>query len=137
MQTAIIRTIILSTTLSLATLVHAQPEACQGRYATDRDIELGAGAPAASALSAAQRISLDGPNAGFAVRLGDCSAQLVTKAPRNDIFVLRAQFVGCGERPRFRLRLAFSADCREVTAPVRTRGRAAGQFLRPLAGPQA
>jgi hypothetical protein len=98
MRTAIICTIVLSTTLSLATLVHAQPEACQGRYATDRDVELGAGTPAASALSAAQRISLDGSNPGFAVRLGDCSAALVTKAPRTDIFVLRAKFVGCGER---------------------------------------
>jgi len=128
MQTAIIRTIILSTTLGLATLVHAQPEVCQGRYVTDGDVELGAGTPAARALTTGQRISLDGPNAGFTVRLGDCSAELVTKAPRNDIFVLRAKFVGCGERPRFRLRLAFSADCREVTARVRSGGRVVDQF---------
>ena len=134
MRTAIFRTIVLSTTLSLATLVHAQPEACQGRYATDRDVELGAGTPAARALSAAQRISLDGPNAGFVVRLGDCSAALVTKAPRTDIFVLRAKFVGCGERPRFRLRLAFSADCRELTARVRSGGRVVDQFSARLGG---
>jgi len=59
--TAIIRTIILSTTLGLATLVHAQPEVCQGRYVTDGDVELGAGTPAARALTTGQRISLDGP----------------------------------------------------------------------------
>jgi len=133
MRTAIICTIVLSTTLSLATLVHAQPEACQGRYATDQDVELGAGTRAARALSAAQRISLDG-SGGFAVRLGDCSAASVTKAPRTDIFVLRAKFVGCGERPRFRLRLAFSADCREVTARVRSGGRVVDQFSASLRG---
>jgi hypothetical protein len=124
MRTAIL---ILSTILTLATGASAQPDVCQGRYAIDGDVDLGAGV-SASTLSVAERITLDGSDAGFAVRLGDCSAELVTRVPRDDLFVLRAKFVGCGERPRFRLRLAFSSSCRELNARVRSGGRVVDAF---------
>ena len=40
----------------------------------------------------------------FTVGVGRCRAAIVTQAPRDDVFVLRARFRDCGERRRFRVR---------------------------------
>lgn len=133
MNTAIRTTLILVAALAISADAGAQPTTCQGRYAIDGSVDVGAPEGVTRTLTASRRIALDGSADAFAVSLGDCSAALVTQAPRTDAFVLRSRFVGCGERPRFRLRLAFASDCRSVTARRRSGGRLLQEFTARLA----
>jgi hypothetical protein len=128
LRTIIQATLIVSAAIGFATRAHAAPDVCQGRFAIDGGLDLGGNASSTTRLSASRRITLDGSDGGFVVGVGDCAATVVTQAPRSDAFVLRSRFVGCGERPRFRLRLAFSADCQTVTGRVRAGGRVVDQF---------
>src|SRR5689334_2321051 len=123
MHAAIRRSFVLLATLALAPRAGAQPTICQGRYDIAGGLDLGGDVGVVGSVTAARRISLDGQDAGFSVTAGTCSAAVVTQAPRTDAFVLRSKFRACGARPRFRLRLAFDADCRHVSVRRRSGGR--------------
>jgi hypothetical protein len=123
MHTAIRRSLILLATLAVTPCAGAQPTTCQGRYAIDGGLDLGGATGIAETVAAAPRISVDGRDDGFAVAVGECSAAVVTQAPRTDQFVLRSKFRNCGSRPRFRLRLAFDSDCQHVSVRRRSGGR--------------
>ena len=123
MHAAIRRSFVLLATLALAPRAGAQPTICQGRYDIAGSLDLGGDVGVVETVTAARRISIDGHDGGFAVTAGSCSAAVVTQAPRTDMFVLRSKFRDCGARPRFRLRLAFDADCQHVSVRRRSGGR--------------
>lgn len=108
----------------------AEPTPCAGWYSLEEPLDVGGGVAPFRLLVVTP--SDDGVPA---VSLGDttvlpsttvCPATQVTRAPRTDAFAVRAKFEGCGERPRFRLRLRFDAACETV---VVGRMRAAGRVL--------
>src|SRR5215467_9495911 len=100
----------------LATGASAAAPACDDGQSAIRGTGLDLGGTAGR-VDVVNVVGVDGVNGArsFVVRLGQaCQASVVTQAPRNDAFVLRTRFVGCGERPRFRVRLLFHADCATV-----------------------
>lgn len=136
MRTAITTTLILATALALAPRAVAQPTPCAGRYAIDGQVDLGAGVVVES-LSAGRRVSVGGGDTSFTSNLSTfatviCAATVVTQVPRDDAFILRAKYEACGERPKFRLRLKYSADCATVTGRVRAGGQLVDEFIASL-----
>ncbi len=127
MRTSILTTLTL--TLAATMLLGSRPAAadtqvCQGRYSIEgAGLDLGP--------NGISNVIVGADAGAFSVHLAparsgiSCDAAVVTTAPRSDAFILRARFVGCGERPRFRLRLAFDQDCGNVSG----RQRAAGQLI--------
>jgi hypothetical protein len=132
MWTASRSALILVTALAFAPGADAQPTPCRGRYTIDGSVDVGAPTGVVRTLTAGRRIAINGGDDAFTVGLGDCSAAVVTQAPRTDAFVLRSRFRGCGERPRFRLRLVFAPDCRSLTARRRSQGRLLNEFTAQL-----
>src|SRR5262249_24856173 len=57
---------------------------------------------------------------------------------RNDAFVLSARYPsGCGDLPRFRLRLRYDADCQALTGRIRSAGRLVAEFRAQRVDPDA
>ncbi len=132
MTTARTRTLILALTSLLplaAQSALAAPSVCEGRFDLDgAPLEVGAPVDPVQSFRVEQTTGPD-DQGGFAVRLGTaCASVIGVQVPRSDAFVVRSRFVGCGERPRFRLRLAFDADCRVVTGRVRSAGQLVAEF---------
>lgn len=123
-------TLALTTLLTLAARgALAAPAVCRGRFDVD-GAALDVGAPVDPVTSIRIRTT-SGPadEGGFAVRLADaCDSVSGVQIPRSDVFVVRSRFAGCGERPRFRVRLSFSRDCATVTGRVRSAGQLVAQF---------
>ena len=132
MTTARTRTLIFALTSLLplaAQSALAAPSVCEGRFDLDgAALEVGAPVDPVRSFRVEQTSGPD-DQGGFAVRLGTACASVVgVQVPRSDAFVVRSRFVGCGERPRFRLRLAFDADCSGVTGRVRSAGQLVAEF---------
>jgi len=126
--------------LLLATLVpgfaHAAPTACSGRYVVDgAPIDLGGTVTNIPAVGSGRVFAVGGdPNGILTMSIGrTCDAESVVTVPRDDAFVLRGRFVGCGDLPVLRMRLAFSADCAQVSGRIRSRGRLVRAFSGTLA----
>ncbi len=123
-----------------AAAADAAPQACGGAYAV-------AGTPLVlgGATGSVARVLVRGVEAvpsgfGPGMQLGTCQATSIIRAPRDDAFILRGRFVDCGDLGRFRLRLAFDADCERVSGRVRSHGRLVREFTAALvhaAGPVA
>jgi hypothetical protein len=111
----------------------ALPGPCVGAFDLDGPrLDLGTGIDpvgrvvlAADATGGLPRVHLGEPAA-----LGNesCEATLVTQAQRTDVFAVRAKFEGCGERPRFRVRLRFDEACEHAVGRVRALGQVIASF---------
>src|SRR5262245_53276302 len=109
MRTATVLLLLLGTIL--VTRAFAAGPVCDDGQLAIRGAALDLGGTAGR-VDVINLIGVDGIDGArsFVVRLGQaCQAAAVTQAPRTDAFVLRTRFVGCGARPRFRLRLFFHA----------------------------
>jgi len=63
------------------------------------------------------------------IRVGSCGVVTAVQAQRSDALVLRARFPeGCGDLPRFRMKLRYDDDCRAVTGRVFAGGRRLALF---------
>lgn len=120
----------------------AEPVSCLGKYVLDAPLELGGGLQPARVVLVTPEISLSGSAGPVQVFLGDpavfggdsCQATLATQVARDDVFVVKAKFEGCGERPRFRVRLRFDEACENVTVGrVRSLGQVLASFTATLA----
>jgi hypothetical protein len=135
------RTLTTTLALTLATVLATRASAAgpvcdDGQFALrGAGIDLGGTAGRVDVINV---IGVDGSNGArsFVVRLGQaCQASVVTQAPRTDAFVLRTRFVGCGARPRFRLRLFFHADCATTDVTMRAAGQVVGTFAADRTNP--
>ena len=103
----------------------AAPTACSGRYEIS-----GAALVLGTPTGTVTAVTVEGsPETGLQVALGDvCTSETATKAPRDDVFVVRSRFINCGERPRFRLRLACAPDCTTLAGRMRSAGQIVAEF---------
>jgi len=134
MRTIALAAFVLATSVLGPQAAPAEPVPCLGKYVLDAPLELGGGLQPARVVLVTRQISPSGPAGPVQVFLGDpalfggdsCEATLVTQVTRDDAFVVKAKFEGCGERPRFRVRLRFDEACENVTVG---RVRSLGQVL--------
>ena len=137
MRTAAIAVLLAAASLlsALSGTAGAQPTPCIGRFVLDgAPLELGNGLDPVTDRDHRPAGLRGGGESPLLVHLGDptvfgrgsCEATLVTQVPRDDAFVVKAKFEGCGERPRFRVRLRFDEACERVTVG---RLRSLGQVL--------
>jgi len=131
MRTIALAALVLAASVLGPRTAPAQPVPCVGKYVLDPSLELGGGLdPARVVLLSRESIA----TGALRVFLGDpalfggdsCQATAVTQVQRDDAFVVKAKFEGCGERPRFRIRLRFDEACENVTVG---RVRSLGQVL--------
>ena len=136
--TAIAALVAAASTLSaLPGAAMALPAPCTGKFALDGPrLDLGTGIDPVASVALLGAPTAAGSGGLPLVHLGDptvlggesCRATVVTQAPRTDVFAVRAKFEGCGERPRFRVRLRFDEACEHVTGRVRALGQLIASF---------
>jgi len=101
-----------------------------GRYRIDgAPLDLGAGASGIPGVDLRIRRPFGGGPPQLLVSLaGSCDTVQAVQIDRDDKFVTRAKFTGCGDLAAFRLRLAFSADCETVVGRVKAAGQLVARF---------